>query len=812
MIRRLVFVLVFFAFATPATRLVAQTALPTIAEKTAGLEHKDGFIPEYWDVRTGKLWLEIPQFDADLIYAVSLPTGIGSNDIGLDRGQRGETRIVRFERVGPKVLLVQPNLDFRANSSNPDEVKAVAESFAQSVLYGFTVSAESGGHVLVDATDFALRDAHGVIASLKQTQQGDFRLDQTRSALYLPNLKAFPRNSEIEATLTFASENPGRYVRDVAPTATAVTVRERQSFIQAPEPGFVPRQNDPRSGFFGISYVDEAVPLGAPIQQRFIARHRLEKKDPSAAISDPVNPIVYYVDRGAPENIRTALIAGASWWNAAFESAGYRNAFRVELMPVGADPEDVRYNTIQWVHRITRGYSYGASVIDPRTGEIIKGNVTLGSLRGRQDYLIGEGMLAPYQRGTEHADEVERFVLARIRQLAAHEVGHTLGLVHNYISSAQGRSSVMDYPQPAITLTVNGVLDLHAPYPEGIGAWDKVAITYGYATFPTGTGERSGLNRVLSDARARGLYLLTDQDARPPGSAHPQTHLWDNGTDATRELARVMTVRRAALDRFGEHAIPLGMPMATIEDVLVPVYLYHRYQVEAATKVVGGQWYNYAMRGDGVEPLRPVAAADQRRALAVILATIAPRELTLPRSVIASIPPRPLGYDSHRELFARSTGLVFDTVSPAAAAADLTFALLFNPQRAARLLEQHALDARLPDLAEILDASERAVFAARISSPYEAEIGRAVERAMTERLMELARTAPLSQVRAVANRELETLRARLAARRSRDAATRASDTLLVGDIGRFFARPWQQKDIIPVPEPPPGAPIGEDEE
>jgi len=790
----------------------AQSTFPSIAEKTAGLEHKDGFIPVYWDARTGKLWLEIPQFDMDLIYAVSLPTGVGSNDIGLDRGQRGETRIVRFERVGPKVLLVQPNLAFRANSSNPDEVQAVSESFAQSVLYGFTVAAESGGRVLVDATDFALRDAHGVIATLKQTQQGDFRLDQLRSALYLPNLKAFPRNSEIEVTLTFASDNPGRYVRDVTPTPTAVTVRERQSFIQAPDPGFVPRQNDPRSGFFGIAYVDEAVPLGAPLEQRFIARHRLEKKDPSAAISDPVNPIVYYVDRGAPVNIRTALIAGASWWNAAFEAAGYRNAFRVELMPIGADPEDVRYNTIQWVHRITRGYSYGASVTDPRTGEIIKGNVTLGSLRGRQDYLIGEGMLAPYLRGTEHADEVERFVLARIRQLAAHEVGHTLGLVHNYISSAQGRSSVMDYPQPTIALTAQGSLDMHAPYPEGIGAWDKVAITYGYATFPSGASERAGLLRVLSEARVRGLYLLTDQDARPPGSAHPQTHLWDNGTDATSELARMMKVRRAALDRFGGHAIPLGLPMATIEEALVPVYLYHRYQVEAATKVVGGQWYNYAMRGDGVEPLRPVSAADQRRALAGILATIAPRELTLPRSVIASIPPRPFGYEAHRELFARTTGLVFDTVSPAASAANLTFALLFNSERAARLIEQHALDPRLPDLVEVLDASERVVFSARIASPYEAEISRAVQRAMLEGMMELARTAPMSQVRAVANRKLETLRVRLALRRDADAATRASDALLVADLGRFFARPWQQKDIIPVPEPPPGAPIGEDQE
>lgn len=795
-------------FPSPAP---AQSSVPTIAVKTAGMERKDGLIPLYWDASAGKLWLELSQFDTDLLYLVSLPTGIGSNDIGLDRGQRGESRIVRFERVGPRVLMVQPNQDFRATSSNPDEVQAVRESFAQSVLFGFTVAAESNGHVLVDATDFALRDAHSVVEKLKAAQQGDFRLDQTRSALYLPNLKAFPRNTEIESTLTFASENPGRYVRDVTPTPQAVSVRERQSFVALPEPGFVPRRNDPRSGFFGITYTDEAVPLGAPVQQRFIARHRLEKKDPAAALSDPVKPIVYYVDRGAPENIRNALIAGASWWNAAFEAAGYRNAFRVELMPEGADPEDVRYNTIQWVHRVTRGYSYGEGITDPRTGEIIKGNVTLGSLRGRQDFLIGEAMLAPYARGNEHADDVERFVLARIRQLAAHEVGHTLGLVHNYISSAQGRSSVMDYPQPIITLGADGALDMRAPYVEGIGAWDKVAITYGYATIPPGRDEHTALTRILTDARSHGLYLLTDQDARPAGSAHPQAHLWDNGSDATRELVRVMAVRRAALDRFGERAIRTDMPLATLEEALVPLYLYHRYQLEAASKVIGGQWYNYAMRGDGVEPLRAVAASDQRRALATILSTLAPGELTLPARIVAKIPPRPFGYEPHRELFARSTGLVFDSVSPAASIADTTFALLFNSQRAARLEEQHARDARLPDLREVLHTIDASVFKPQAHTAYDAQIARVVQRTMIDRLIDLARSAPMSDVRAVANAELVTIHDRLQAKPDRDAVGQAHDALLAADIRRFFARPWQQKELIPAPEPPPGAPIGEDE-
>ncbi|HEX8242510.1 MAG TPA: zinc-dependent metalloprotease, partial [Longimicrobium sp.] len=669
----------------------AQQPVPSIAEKTRGMEKKDGFVPLYWDAQGGKLWMEIPRVGAEMIYQVSLPAGMGSNDVGLDRGQLGDTRIVRFERSGPRVLLVQPNQAFRASSTNPDERRDVEDSFAQSVLWGFTVGAESDGRILVDATDFALRDAHGVVQALKSSRQGDFKLDPTRSAFYLPNLKAFPRNSEIEVTLTFTGDNPGQWVRDVTPTPQAITVRERHSFVQLPEPGYTPRRSDPRAGYFGIQYADYSSPLGQPLEQRFISRHRLRKRDPNAAVSEPVQPIVYYVDRGAPEPIRTALLQGAGWWNEAFEAAGYRNAFRVELLPEGADPMDVRYNVIQWVHRATRGWSYGASVVDPRTGEIIKGHVSLGSLRDRQDWLIAEGLLSPYTNGDENPAELQQVVLARLRQLAAHEVGHTLGLAHNYIASTEGRVSVIDYPHPLVKLTADGRVDLSDAYPEGIGAWDRVAITYGYADFAPGTNEPAALERVITDARARGLVILTDQDARPSGSAHPQTHLWDNGVDAATELGRVMAVRRAALARFGERSIRAGMPLATMEEVLVPLYLHHRYQAEAATKMVGGQWYAYNLRGDGQDPPHAVPAADQRRALNAVLATVAPAELALPKTVLDRLPPRPYTFDSHRELFPRYTGLVFDAVSPAASAADMTFGLLLDPQRAARLVEQHAV-------------------------------------------------------------------------------------------------------------------------
>ena len=377
--------------------------------------------------------------------------------------------------------------------------------------------------------------------------------------------------------------------------------------VELPGPGYTPRCYDPRSGFFAVNYRDYSVALGERLDQRFIARHRLEKRDPKAAVSEPVKPIIYYVDRGAPEPIRFALVEGANWWAQAFEAAGFRNAFRVEVLPEGADPMDIRYNMIQWVHRATRGWSYGEAVTDPRTGEIIKGQVTLGSLRAQQDYLIAEALLVPYVEGKPIPKDMEAMVLARTRQLAAHEVGHTLGLQHNFAASSLGQgTSVMDYPHPWITLDASGKPDLSHAYAVGIGAWDKAAIRYGYSQFAPGADEAAALDKLLRQNIADGLRYITDADARPFGGAHPYAHLWDNGGEAPAELTRILAVRKAALARFGEQAIRPGEPMARLEDTLVPLYLLHRYQTEAASKWIGGLNYTYAARGDGEIVTEPI--------------------------------------------------------------------------------------------------------------------------------------------------------------------------------------------------------------
>jgi hypothetical protein len=795
-------------------RSTSEAKTPTITEKVAPLQKFPGYFPFYWDAKAGKVWLEIDKWNSDFLYVESLPAGIGSNDIGLDRGQLGQSYIVRFERTGPKVLLIASNEGFRANSDNADERRAVKDAFAESTLWGFEVAAEEGNRALVDATAFYLRDVHGIPGTLQRSQQGQFRLDPTRCAFYLANTKNFPRNTEVETTITFTSEGEaGPLVRQVTPNAQAITVREHVSFVELPPPGFKPRVNDPRSGYFGIQYMDFATPISDAITRRYISHHRLQKKDPSAAMSEPVAPIVYYVDRGAPEPVRSALIEGASWWNQAFEAAGYKNAFRVEVMPPDADPMDVRYNVIQWVHRSTRGWSYGSSLDDPRTGEIIQGRVSLGSLRDRQDFLIAAGLLAPYGSDKSQVAKImESVVLARLRQLAAHEVGHTLGLQHNFAASTTSRASVMDYPAPLVKLGADGLPDISDAYAKGIGEWDKVAIAYGYQDFSAGTNEQGALDKILSDAFARGLRYLTDQDARPASASSSVAHLWDNGANVIDGLANVMKVRAAAMNRFGENNIREGAPMATLEDVLVPLYMYHRYQVEAVAKLVGGEDYTFSLRGKGDANPQIIAPEEQKRALYAVLDTLKPENLALPESLLRLIPPRPPGYPRTREDFRIRTSPTFDALAPSEAIANHVSDFLLNQERAARLVEFHARDSRNPAFDEVLDKILASTWKAPARAGYQGEIQHVVNMVVLNELMSLAANERASnQVRAIAEFKLEELKDWLTAQQRLPGNTNHKAYLLfaANQIKRFQEDP-KKMNLTKPNDPPDGQPIGMD--
>jgi hypothetical protein len=782
-----------------------------IDDKVAGFRKYPGYIEYYHDEKQDKVYLRIERFDSELLYIESLTAAVGSNDIGLDRNQLGREKVVKFQRRGPKVLLVQPNYGFRAISDNAAERKAVEEAFAQSVLAGFTITAESDGSVLVDASDFFLQDAHDVVGSLRNAQQGSYSLDKSRTAFYPERMKNFPKNSEFEVMLTFTGQPGGEYIRSVVPTPSIVTVRQHHSFVELPDADYKMRKFDPRAGYFDMSYFDYATPISEPIEKRFISRHRLKKKDPAAAVSEAVEPIIYYMDPGAPEPIRSALMEGARWWNQAFEAIGYKDAFRVELLPADADPMDVRYNVINWVHRSTRGWSYGATVADPRTGEIIKGHVTLGSLRVRQDFLIAEGLLAPYEDGKPVSTEMQTMALSRLRQLAAHEVGHTIGLAHAYSSSSENLASVMDYPHPVAEIK-DGRIDLSKAYDDKIGAFDKVSIAYGYQDFPAGTDEAKALNDIIQNSLKAGLTFLSDQDARPLGGAHPYSHLWDNGSDPANELLRVLDVRSIAMKNFGEHNIRPGTPMALLEEALVPMYFFHRYQTEACAKVLGGLNYRYALRGDGQPVTELLTPQQQLRAMEALMKTVETGTLLIPESLLRQIPPRPMSYNRHRELPKGRTDLAFDPLTIAESAADMTFGLILHPARANRLFEYHARDARLPSLEATIDKLVSVSFKAPVKPGYEGAVQMSINNALFNNLSKLAVSKSASAAtKGIAMLKLTQLQVWLTQRitTTPDEEWKGFYGFVSSSIKALLEDPgdFTQEPMMP---PPPGQPIGDE--
>jgi hypothetical protein len=723
------------------------------------LVKKEGFIDFYVDENQGKLYLAIDKLNQDFLYLSALTSGVGSNDIGLDRGQLGGTRVVAFRKSGNKVFLVHKNMAFRASSDNPDEVQSIQDAFAESILWGFDVLQKDGESLIVEATKFYLQDTHGVAQRLSRGDQGSYKTDSSRSGLHFPMVKNFPQNTEVEATITLTGKATGASIKSVVPTPNAVTVRQRHSFVQLPDDKYTPRAFDPRAGFNRVAFMDFATPITEPINKRYITRHRLIKKTPNAALSEAVEPIVYYLDRGTPEPVKSALLEGGNWWNQAFEAAGFKNAFRVEIAPPDMDFLDVRYNVIQWVHRSTRGWSYGASVKDPRTGEILKGHVSLGSLRVRQDYLIAQGLLQPFEESKPTDKRMLELAVARLKQLSAHEIGHTIGLAHNFASSTISRSSVMDYPYPLINQDVDGNLSLSNAYDNEIGAWDKRAISYGYGYPPEGVDEASYLAKSLKDTYTAGYEFITDADARNSSGAHPRAHLWDNGASAAGELKRMLALRETKMASFSLNAIPFGQPEATLEEVFVPLYLMHRYQLEAATKLIGGLDYSYKIKGDNQPNQGWVAAVVQQESLDAVLSALEPSQLEVPAHVLALIPPRPFGYPRNRETFASRMGPVFDPIAPAENVVDVAFKFLLEGGRANRVYIQSLQDNSLFGLNELLQQLSGAVFSGASFKGISGEIKMMTQAKLVDHLIVLSNNQEISNsVRAIVRAHLKTLK------------------------------------------------------
>ena len=764
----------------------------------------NGYINFYYDDSTDKIYLEIDKLEHEFLYVRSLSEGLGSNDIGLDRGQLGNEAVVKFHKAGNKILLIQPNQSYRALTDNVAERESIEQAFAKSVLHGFVIDKEEKGKYLVDATSFFMRDAHGVARRLEQGKQGSYKLDKTKSAFSLERTKAFPKNVEFDIMLTFNGDAKGYNIRSVAPDASSITVHQHHSFVALPDTQYKPRVFDTRSGSYAMQYLDYATPVNQSITKRFIYRHRLEKKDPNAAMSEAKEPIIYYLDAGTPEPVRSALLDGARWWNQAFEAAGYKDAFQVKMLPEDADPLDVRYNVIQWVHRSTRGWSYGASVSDPRTGEIIKGHVSLGSLRIRQDFLIAQALQAPYAQNNTDDQFALDMALARIRQLSAHEVGHTLGFAHNFAASTNNRASVMDYPHPQIRLK-DGDVDFSDAYAIGIGAWDKVTVAYSYQDFVS--NEETQLQKILNDAFAEGLRYISDQDARPQGSAHASAHLWDNGTDISDELENVLTVRKKAIDNFSVANIKLSEPYSILEDVFVPLYFFHRFQTEAAAKIIGGLDYSYATKGDSQTIVKRIDGKVERKALNVLMKTIDVNEIAIPKNKLELFPPRAMGYSRSRESFKSKNGVAFDPFGAVETASEMTLNFLLNAQRASRLIQHKSLDNNQLGLDELIDTLIKNSIQKTHKDTYYQELQNVINSQVLNHLFYLAsHDTNYSQINAIVHAKLDEITMLLKNNKA-SGVQKMYNMELANSIMNFKKNPSKYKKQI-APKIPDGSPIG----
>jgi len=805
----------------PAAAADDKSPPKTVAQATQGLRRLDGLLPVYLDVKGGRVLLVLtPDAKGDcgeFLYQVSMRGGLGSTPVGIDRDNPGATTIISFHLAGPKLMAELENSGFRAEQGGPDERQAVRESFPPSIVWSGDIVARDGdkGPLLVDISSFLTRDAFGVVDALKAAKQGDFKLAADRSYPDVADVQAFPENLEFDAHQTFESDAPGDQVKGIAPEPHAVTLIEHQSLIKLPAPGYIPRPADPRTGAIDQLVAEYGAPLGSPIVYRLADRFRLEKTDPTAARSPVKKPIVFYVDRAAPEPIRSALVEGARWWAQAFDAAGFIDAFRVEVLPEGVSPLDARYNVINWVHRQTRGWSYGFPVTDPRTGEIVKGSVLLGSLRVRQDRMIFEGLVGADKTGSGGPDDPIVISLARLRQLSVHETGHALGLLHNFAGSTfDDRASVMDYPPPRIGI-IGGRFDFGDAYKVGIGSWDRFAIKWLYSEVPPGADGQAALERIVREGYAQGLRYVRDEDARPTSSANPYGALWDDGPDAVAALAHVMEIRKLALARFGPGNIPAGAPMSDMRRVIVPIYLFHRYEVDAASKSIGGVDFSYATRGDPLHEARPVDAASQRRALSALLATLDPSVLDLSDVLVGQLSQGRDGTPDPQyetELFGDPQSPVFDLGAAAGAAADVTLTDLLDPSRLERVSDQGGRDPSQLGLTELLDRAIDAAFVPQPAAGHAAMLRRIVRSRLVVQLAKvLADKRSSPAVAAETRAALDRLGVRLASLKMGEPADLAQAHYLSEII---LNRSYDQLGVLLGADDrntvaiPPGMPIG----
>ena len=775
-----------------------------------GITKYEGYFTFYYDNNSDKIFLQIDDLNTEFLYVRSLSEGIGSNDIGLDRGQLGDGAVVYFKKAGNKIMLIQPNQGYRAITENIAEKKSVKQAFAKSVLHGFKIEKTNKNSFLVDATSFFMRDAHGVSNRLAKNKQGNYSLDKSKSAFNIERIKAFPKNVEFDVILTFKGTPEGYNIRSVTPDASLVTINQHHSFVELPDNNYRPRRFDPRSGANMMSYLDYATPVNQSITKRFIRRHRLEKVNLNAEVSVAKEPIIYYLDRGTPEPVRSALLDGGRWWNEAFEAAGYKDAFQMKMLPIGADPLDVRYNMVQWVHRSTRGWSYGASISDPRTGEIIKGHVSLGSLRIRQDFLIAQALQAPYAKNNLDDNFALQMAIARIRQLSAHEIGHTLGFAHNFAASTNNRASVMDYPHPKFTLE-DGKIDFSNAYDTKIGLWDKVIVAYAYQDFSKDKNEEEELNAILENAFATGLKYLSDSDARPQGSASSSAHLWDNGGNIHDELYNILKIRKTAINNFSADNIKTGQPYSILEDVFVPLYFLHRFQTEATVKLIGGLDYSYAVKGGGQTIVKRVSGTTERIALQAVLKTIMVDEIAIPIEKLKLFPPRAMGFGRTRESFKSNLGIEFDAFGAVETASEMTLNLLLNPQRASRLIAHKSLNKNQLGLVELIDELVVKTINRTHENSYFQELQNVINVKVLEQLFYLgASKNQYQQVNAIVLFKLNEIKLSIQ-NKNVTGIQDIYDKAMVKMIDNFIKNPTSFK-ITKAPQIPDGSPIGSDKQ